>query len=118
MNARFSFAIALLLPLLAAPVRGETVSQFLMLDQSLDEYNKKMDEIIKRDEEIKKRAEETASKLEQSAQEIDCRTIRLHDGRRAYVDGNQYRDEQGRVLQGQDRDEARRNEIDLSDPVS
>jgi hypothetical protein len=39
-------------------------------------------------------------------QEIEDNAIRLHDGRRAYVDGDQYRDEQGRVLTGADRDEA------------
>jgi hypothetical protein len=39
-------------------------------------------------------------------QEIEDNAIRLHDGRKAFVDGGEYRDEQGRVLTGADRDEA------------
>lgn len=44
--------------------------------------------------------------VENRRKEIDDNAIRLRDGRRAYVDGDQYRDEQGRLLQGSDRDEA------------
>ncbi len=39
-------------------------------------------------------------------QEIEDRAIRLRDGRKVFVDGDQYRDEQGRILTGADRDEA------------
>lgn len=38
--------------------------------------------------------------------EIENNALRLHDGRRAYVDGDRYRDEQGRKLTGADHDEA------------
>ena len=38
-------------------------------------------------------------------QELDARTITLHDGRHAYVDGDNYRDN-GRLLQGKDLEEA------------
>src|SRR5258706_7222182 len=94
------------------------LKQYIDYNQrSLDEYNKKMDDIIRREQEVKKQAQQKEQELKQVSQEIDCRTIRLHDGRRAYVDGDQYRDEQGRVLQGQDRAEARRNKIDLSNAV-
>jgi len=41
-------------------------------------------------------------------QEIDDRAIKLHDGRRAYVDGSEYRDKNGIFLRGADRDEADR----------
>jgi hypothetical protein len=44
--------------------------------------------------------------VEKRRKEIEDNAIRLHDGRCAYVDGDQYRDEQGRVLEGRDRDEA------------
>lgn len=44
--------------------------------------------------------------VEKRRKEIEDNALRLHDGRRAYVDGDQYRDEQGRVLEGRDRDEA------------
>jgi hypothetical protein len=41
-------------------------------------------------------------------QEIDDRAIKLHDGRRAYVDGSNYRDKDGVFLLGNDKDEADR----------
>jgi hypothetical protein len=41
-------------------------------------------------------------------QEIEDNAIRLNDGRLVYVDGRKYRDGQGRVLQGDDEAEARR----------
>ena len=44
--------------------------------------------------------------VEKRRKEIEDNALKLHDGRRVYVDGNQYRDEQGRVLEGRDRDEA------------
>jgi len=43
----------------------------------------------------------------QRRKEIDDRAIKLHDGRRAYVDGDRFRDENGKILQGQDHAEAR-----------
>jgi hypothetical protein len=43
----------------------------------------------------------------QRLKEIDERAIKLHDGRRAYVDGDRFRDESGKVLQGKDHEEAR-----------
>jgi len=41
-------------------------------------------------------------------QDIDDRAIKLRDGRRAYVDGGDYRDKDGSLLRGADRDEADR----------
>jgi hypothetical protein len=46
--------------------------------------------------------------IEKRQQQIDGRAIRLHDGRRAYVDGDGYADGQGRELTGADYDEAHR----------
>ena len=37
---------------------------------------------------------------------LDQRAIKLHDGRRAYVDGDRYRDAEGRELSGADRAQA------------
>jgi len=39
-------------------------------------------------------------------QEIEDNALKLHDGRRVYVDGIQYRDENGNILSGNARDEA------------
>lgn len=44
--------------------------------------------------------------VEKRRKEIEDNAIRLHDGRRVYADGDQYRDEHGRFLEGRDRDEA------------
>lgn len=39
--------------------------------------------------------------------DIDDRAIKLHDGRRAYIDGDGFRDGKGNLLQGRDLEEAR-----------
>jgi hypothetical protein len=44
--------------------------------------------------------------IEQRCRQIDEGAIRLDDGRRAYVDGDRYRDAQGTILKGRDHDEA------------
>jgi hypothetical protein len=44
--------------------------------------------------------------IEQQRRQIDENAIRLDDGRRAYVDGDRYRDAQGTILKGRDHDEA------------
>lgn len=44
--------------------------------------------------------------IEKRRKEIEDNAIRLRDGHRVYVDGDQYRDESGAVLKGRDRDEA------------
>jgi hypothetical protein len=43
---------------------------------------------------------------EERRREIETRAIRLHDGRRVYVDGEEFRDGEGRALSGSDRTEA------------
>ncbi len=57
--------------------------------------------------------------LHQKIQEADCRTIRLHDGRKVLVgEHGEYVDkESNQVLHGADAAEASRNVIDLSDPA-
>jgi hypothetical protein len=49
---------------------------------------------------------EQEREIEEQRQEIESRAIRLADGRRVYVDGDDYRDAAGRKLEGKDRDEA------------
>jgi hypothetical protein len=44
--------------------------------------------------------------IEWHRQEIEDRALKLHDGRRVYFDGTGYRDETGRVLAGEDANEA------------
>jgi hypothetical protein len=44
--------------------------------------------------------------VEQCRREIEDNALRLRDGRRVYVDGNRFRDEEGRVLSGADEAEA------------
>ena len=52
--------------------------------------------------------EERQREVEQRRQEIENNAIRLHDGRRAYIDGDRYRDGEGRALAGADETEAAR----------
>jgi hypothetical protein len=48
------------------------------------------------------------AKIDERRREIEDNALRLRDGRRVYVDGNRYRDGEGRVLTGADEAEAAR----------
>jgi hypothetical protein len=52
------------------------------------------------------RIDEQERVIAQRRQEIEDNALKLHDGRRVYVDSNQYRDENGNILTGSARDEA------------
>jgi hypothetical protein len=71
------------------------------------EYEQAIHEITAREDRLLVRIEEQQREIENRQKEIDERTIRLHDGRRAYVDGDGYVDGQGHDLRGADHDEAR-----------
>ena len=71
----------------------------LLAEQELLEYRDRSDRLLAR-------IEQEQIAVEKRRKEIEDNALKLHDGRRVYVDGNQYRDEQGRVLEGRDRDEA------------
>ena len=71
----------------------------LLAEQELQEYRERSDRLLAR-------IEQEQLVVEKHRKEIEDNALKLHDGRRVYVDGNQYRDEQGRVLEGRDRDEA------------
>ena len=71
----------------------------LLAEQELQEYRERSDRLLAR-------IEQGQLVVEKHRKEIEDNALKLRDGRRVYVDGNQYRDEQGRVLTGTDRDEA------------
>jgi hypothetical protein len=71
----------------------------LLAEQELQEYRERSDRLLVR-------IEQEQIAVEKHRKEIEDNALKLLDGRRVYVDGNQYRDEQGRVLEGRDRDEA------------
>jgi len=71
----------------------------LLAEQELLEYRDRSDRLLAR-------VEQEQLVVEKHRKEIEDNALKLHDGRRVYVDGNQYRDEQGRLLEGSDRDEA------------
>src|ERR1035441_7706851 len=71
----------------------------LLAEQELLDYRDRSDRLLAR-------IEREQLVVEKHRQEIEDNALKLHDGRHVYVDGNQYRDEQGRVLEGRDRDEA------------
>jgi hypothetical protein len=58
--------------------------------------------IYDRQEHLLLEIEQRQIEVEKRRQEIEDNALRLHDGRRVYVDGNVYRNEQGRVLTGAD----------------
>jgi len=59
-----------------------------------------------RQDQLLARIEERQIEIERRRQEIEDNALHLHDGRRVYVDGNVYRNKQGRVLTGADADDA------------
>src|ERR1700719_1052232 len=71
----------------------------LLAEQELQEYCERSDRLLAW-------IEQEQLVVEKHRKEIEDNALKMHDGRRVYVDGNQYRDEQGRVLEGRDRDEA------------
>ena len=70
-----------------------------LAEHELLEYRQRTDRLLAQIE-LQQRA------IEKRRKEIDDNAIHLRDGRRVYVDGDQYRDEQGRILAGSDRHEA------------
>jgi hypothetical protein len=74
--------------------------------QTHDEAEKRRREVKAREDDLLRRIAIEQDRIRVEIEELDERTIRLHDGRRAYVDGTEYRDGEGRALRGTDRDEA------------
>lgn len=70
-----------------------------LAEQEMLEYAQRTDRLLAQ-------IEDQQRVVEKRRKEIEDNAIRLHDGRRVFVDGDQYRDEQGRLVEGRDRDEA------------
>ncbi len=70
-------------------------------------YEESMREFRERSESLLAQIEIRQREIETRRQEIEDNALRLHNGRRVFVDGDGYRDEEGRVLAGADADEAR-----------
>lgn len=79
--------------------REEEDRRRLLAEQEMQEYRDRSDRLLAR-------IEQEQLVVEKRRKEIEDNALKLHDGRRVYVDGSQYRDEQGQVLEGRDRDEA------------
>jgi hypothetical protein len=75
-------------------------------EQLIAEHERR--DLIERQNHLLVQIEECQIELEKHRREIEDNALRLHDGRRAYIDGSQYRDGEGRVLAGQDEVEAAR----------
>jgi hypothetical protein len=71
----------------------------LLAEQELEDYREHSDRLLAR-------IEQEQIAIEKRRKEIEDNALKLHDGRRVYVDGNQYRDENGNILSGSVRDEA------------
>jgi hypothetical protein len=68
--------------------------------------SQEMQDYIERSDRLLTRIDEQERLIEKRRQEIEDNALKLYDGRRVYVDGNQYRDENGTILHGSARDEA------------
>jgi hypothetical protein len=71
-------------------------------------YEETMRGIRERSDRLLLQIEERQIEIAKREQEIENNALRLRDGRRVYVDGDRYRDGEGRVLAGPDEAEAAR----------
>ena len=71
-------------------------------------YEEEMIENEQRRDRLLRRIDEEQAEIDERRREIEDNALRLRDGRRAYVDGDRYRDGEGRVLTGADEAEAAR----------
>jgi hypothetical protein len=91
---------------------GASARRFMIFDDQDPKEKRHRDEERQREEYARQvrdrqdqlllRIEERQIEIEKRRQEIEDKALRLHDGRRVYVDGNIYRDERGRVVTGAD----------------
>jgi hypothetical protein len=72
------------------------------------EYEQAMLEISERRDRLLQQIEQEQARIDERRKEIEDHALRLHDGRRVYVDGERYRDGEGRLLTGADESEAAR----------
>jgi len=70
------------------------------------QIEQEMREIAERQNRLVIQIEEEQADIERRRKEIEDNALRMQDGRRVYVDGDRFRDEQGRVLIGADEAEA------------
>jgi hypothetical protein len=71
-------------------------------------YEQEMIENEQRYDRLLQRIGEEQTRIDARRKEIEDNALRLRDGRRAYIDGDRYRDGEGRVLTGADEAEAAR----------
>ena len=70
-----------------------------LAEQELQEYRDRSDRLLAR-------IDQEQIAVEKRRKEIEDNALKLRDGRRVYVDGNNYRDQSGNFLTGIERDEA------------
>jgi hypothetical protein len=71
-------------------------------------YEEAMRGIAERSDRLLARIEDEQREIDKRRKQIEDNALRLHDGRRVYVDGDRYRDGEGRALTGADEAEAAR----------
>lgn len=71
-----------------------------------DRKQEEQEALHHREEIVLAQLAEREAVLREEAERMDERAIKLHDGRRAYVDGEDYRDAEGHKLTGADRAQA------------
>jgi hypothetical protein len=69
-------------------------------------YEQAMQEVRDHADRLLLRLDEQQHEIDRRRKEMEGRALHLHDGRRVWIDGDQYRDDEGFVLQGRDFDEA------------
>ena len=75
-------------------------------EQAARRAAQEMQDYMDRSDRLLARIDEQERVIVKRRQEIEDNALKLHDGRRVYVDGSNYRDENGNILQGLDRSEA------------
>src|SRR5438552_3338404 len=69
-------------------------------------YQAAMQEVRDHGDRLLLRLDEQQHEIDRRRSELEGRALHLHDGRRLWMDGDQYRDDSGVILQGSDHAEA------------
>jgi hypothetical protein len=74
--------------------------------RALRAYEAAMQEVRDHADRLLLRLDEQQHEIDRRRAEMEGRALHLHDGRRLWIDGDQYRDDSGVILQGTDHEEA------------
>jgi hypothetical protein len=95
-----------------AAAQPDEVTLMLLAERREEAKEAEHEELHRREERLLAELDKREQELFERAEGLDTRAIKLDDGRRAYVDGDKYRDAEGRELKDADRAQAEIHHLD------